>query len=802
MFEEFDAQTRARIVRDDERVARILSHADRYIETKERTPRAAARDYLSRYGHLFGVQPRHLQNLLKPPERNPTDAAVEFRYAAEKPQFDLTTVVFHQTYFGLPIWEAGLAVTMKRAPLRIVGAHSTLHSEVRRPAARRLAGAKKLEVETLTQHLGLMDAAARRLKIVHHRLMIHRHDAAGRRRVMAQPRGGSGAFHAAAPSLPLPEVHPSIRDGVHYVVRAVYFAFDVPPIRPLHWVALVEIETGSVLLHRPLVENVTGLVFPADPATLGGPAANAGNAALNRWRSSVTLPDLGAPTMGVQALRGHRVRIADVVEPTITPPTRRAGRSFAFEARTDNFAAVNAYYNCDRVFRLVEDLGFSVSDYFMNTRFPTRVDHRGHFSKSKPLGIEINAHCAGTVKRGRVGIGYTAFALADLRNLKQPIGIAGDFRIVLHELLGHGALYNHIGAALFNFSHSAGDSFAAIINDPGSKARNRYATFPWLTGVAKNQQRRHNRTAAKGWGWNGKIALHPFDATLDWKGYSNEQILSSTMFRVYRAIGGDSRDIATKEFAVRMTCRLLLAAIQTFTPATNPPNAAHFAAALMKADLADWPDEGLSGGAYHKVIRWAFEKQGLYQRAHRKRPNDREGAPPPVDIFIEDGRGGEYRYRSGYADCRAIWNRCRDDGGAAHQTPIAGVTNYAYVKVKNRGWEPARGIVVRAFHCGASTQLVYPRDWRPMRTAEQKVAKVPPNSSAESIVGPFAWVPAHGRESMLMVASAAGDASNIDNFSARDAIANARLVPYDNNIAQRDVTVAKKPRRRRRSARQ
>ena len=801
MFEEFDARIRAKVVRDADGRARILSHPDDYVAAEARTPRAAARDYLTRYGHVFGVRPRHLRNLLEAPQRNPTAAGHEYRYIATKPQFDLTTVVFQQTHFGLPVWEAGLSVTMKHGPLRIVGARSTSHPEprVNRPAGTHLARARKLGTATLAAHLGLPERAGGTLKINGRHLTIYRHDAVRLRHAAIQPRARSG-FHAAAPTLPLPAVHASIRDGAHYFVNAVHFAFDLPPVRPLHWVALIEVETGSVLLIRPLVENVTGLVFPADPATLGGPPAKSGNAALNGWRSAVSLPGLAAPRHGRQQLRGKRVRIADVLEPAIAPPTRPAGKSFAFAARTNNFAAVNAYYNCNRVFELVETLGFSVPDYFCNTRFPTRVDHRGHFSKIKPLGVEINAHCAGTTKNGKVGIGYTTFSLADLRNLRQPIGIAGDFRIVLHELLGHGVLYNHIGAALFKFAHSAGDSFAAILNDPGSKARDRHATFPWLTGVAKDQQRRHDRTAARGWGWDGAIARHPFDRTLDWKGYGNEQILSSTMFRFYRAIGGDAGDLARRQFAAHMTCRLLLAAIQSFTAATSPENASHFAAALIKADAAAWPAEGLSGGAYHKVIRWAFEKQGLYQRRRSKRPNDREGAPPPVDVYIEDGRHGEYDYRPHYAACRAIWNRRRDDRGGHHERPLAGTVNYAFVKINNRGFAPASGIVVRAFHCRAAAQSIYPRDWQPMRTASIAVATVPPNSSCEIVVGPFAWVPRAAHESMLMVVSAAGDASIVDTFTPRDSIANARLVPHDNNIAQRDVKTAK-PRRRRRGAR-
>ncbi len=800
MFEEFNPRTETRIIRDTGGVARVLSHPDRYIAATASTPRRAAQDYLGRYGKILGVRRAHLKNLLQPVERRPTEADIEYRFEAEKRQFDLTTVAFRQTYLGLPVWEAGLSVSMKHQPLRVLGARSTLHPKpkISQASAKHLDKLPKLDVETLARHLGLARHVndATPLRINSQQLMVYQHDAERLRRATARPPQRGTEFHAGLPSLPLPRVHSSIRDGAHYVVRAINFSFDFPPIRPLHWVTLIEAQTGSVLLLRPFIDNVTGLVFPADPATLGGPAANAGNSALNRLRSKVTLPGLAAPVKGMQALRGKRVRVADVIEPTIAPPTKPAGKSFAFNARSNNFAAVNAYYNCDRVFRLVESLGFSVADYFPNTKFPTRVDHRGHYGKTKPLGIEINAHCA--ADESGTGIAYTTFSLADTRNLKQPIGIACDWRIVLHELLGHGVLYNHIGNARFKFAHSAGDSFAVIINDPDSNARDRFATFPWLTGVPKDQQRRHDRKAADGWGWNGDIALHPFDANKDWSGYSNEQILSSTMFRFYRAIGGDSGKIAEKQFAANMTCHIMLAAIQTLTAATSPPDAAHFASALMKAEVADWPAAGICGGAYHKVIRWAFEKQGLYQHATTKRPNNKAGVPPTIDVYIDDGRHGEYQYQSDYCNCPAIWNRHRKDRGMDHEAPIAGAINYAYVKIKNRGHKMATKVVVRGFSSKRTAKLVYPRDWQPMKTAKLAAANVPPDSSAEIVVGPFAWVPAQaGRNAMLMAVSARGDSSNIDNLIRRVSMPNARLVPHDNNIGQRDVTVGKNPHQRR-----
>ncbi len=790
MFEEFDVRTKTKVIRTSDGTARLLSHTDQYVTTKAQTPRLAAHEYLSRYGRLLGLRQEHLKSLPRSAEHEPIDAEVEYRYLSEKHQFDMSTVAFHQTCFGLPVWEAGLSVTMKRNPLRVVGARSTQHPKLAltRPSAAQIARLKAIDVKALAKHLGLDGKAhSGALSVNRQRLMIYQHDETRLRHATMRPSETGSGILSGRPTLPLPTVHSSIRDGGHYVVSAVYFGFDFPPIRPLHWVALIESETSSVLLLRPFIDNVTGSVFEADPVTLaGGPSPKAGNAALNRLRSTVTLPGLAPPLKGTQTLHGNNVRLSNVVSPKVAVPTKPAGRNFKFNARSNNFAAVNAYYNCDRVFRLVEDLGFSVADYFPGTKFPSPVDPRGHYDKNHPKGDEINAHCAGNAEG--TGIGYTCFSLADTGNLKNPIGIACDWRIVLHEILGHGILYNHIGSARFKFAHSAGDSFAAILNDPDSKARDRGTTFPWLVGIPKSAKRRHDWTPADGWGWAGAIARHPFDQFKDPGGYSNEQILASTMFRFYRAIGGDSSDVEARRFAARMACHILLGAIQTLTPATSPPDAAHFASALMKTDLADWPAEGASGGAYHKVIRWAFEKQGLYQLAGTKRPNNLEGAPPPVDVYIEDGRHGEYEFQANYWNCKEIWNRRSSDGGRRHEEPVAGVTNYAYVKIKNRGSEAATNVVVRAFHSRSAAGRHFPDDWQSMTTAQLAAANVPPKSSGEILVGPFEWIPAPaGHDCMLMVASATGDPSNIHNFNVGDSVPDWRLVPHDNNIALRSV---------------
>ena len=554
--------------------------------------------------------------------------------------------------------------------------------------------------------------------------MIYRYDKARRTDREAGPRDEL-AFEGGGPVLPLPPVDPSIRDAQHYIVLAVYFRFDVTPFRPLHWVALMEVETLSVLFLRPFVDSVTGLVFEADPVTLaGGPTANANSSALNPLRSSVTLTGLAAPASGQQALGGSSVALSDVESPIVLPPTEPVGTNFDFCARTNNFAAVNAYYHSDRAFRLVEDLGFSIHSYFPGTTFPIAVDHRGHFSASRPQGDEINAHCVGTA--GGTGILYASFSLADISDLANPIGMACDWRTVMHELFGHGILFNHIGAPRFNFSHSAGDSFAAILSDPGSQAPDRFDTFPWWQpGIPLPcDVVTTGRSPPALAGAAISRSIHLTTERIEMATITSRSSRPRCSASIDRS-GAIPPDFAAKRFAARFTCHIMLAAIQSLTPGLRAPrDAAGFADALMEADLGDWPSEGHSGGAYNKVIRWAFEKQGLYQPAGTPTPNNNEGAPPPVDVYIEDGRDGEYQYQSNHWSCQAIWNRRHNDGGTSHEEPVVGVTNYAYVKIKNRGSQIATNVIVRAFHCQPSAGLVYPDDWQPMTTSQLAAANV------------------------------------------------------------------------------
>lgn len=563
MSQEFDAQRKVHITRDSQGTARELLNVEEQYPSTASTALLAAREYLDKFGDRLGIAPAELANFSLSPEPYPTDAGVEYRFVQEKPQFDSTTVVFSQTQFALPVWEAGIAVHMRQRPFVVTSSQSTRHPHVdtTKPSERALARVKEIDPRTLAGILGLSEKTSlaktkaqkskkepelgtTALAIKRQRLVIYQYDEHKRTKPDEHPAGepSTNVKPITHPSLPLPPVAPNIRQGQHYVAAEIIFELTWRDIDDLPWVAIVDVETLTVLYLRAFVDDVTGLVFSEDPITLNnGPAPSAPVAQLNPLRTSVLLPDLAPPVVGVYSLIGDRVRLFDAELPPIAAPTSPAGTSFDFPARTDNFAAVNAYYHCDRFFRLVEEFGFDLNTYFTGTVFPSVVDHRGRIGSI--TGQEINAHCVGN---GTFGIARTTFMLADLTDVVNPMGLACDWRIVLHELGGHGILYQSVNSPNFGFAHSAGDSFAAVLNDPESQAADRFQTFPWVFGVIN---RRHDRSVTAGWAWGG---------VFDVGGYSSEQILCTTHFRLYRSIGGDSTEVAMRIFASRYVAYLML----------------------------------------------------------------------------------------------------------------------------------------------------------------------------------------------------------------------------------------------------
>ena len=500
--------------------------------------------------------------------------------------------------------------------------------------------------------------------------------------------------------------------------------------------------------------------------------------------------------------------------------------------RSDDLAAAHAYLRGDEFMRRLGAYGLMPAQYFKRARLPLLLRHRAPLKGARD-GISVNAQVR------PVGVGAdiwqpnsgqpapeleVSFGWAELahrsrlqnrakRWREQPMGLAADERWAWHEF-GHVLNYASFGELEFRFAHSAGDALAAIVADPDACRKgvpaDRFRTFPWVS-----MPRRHDRAADRGWCWCGRrnlarLSLPGADTSLlPHLGYFEEQLLSSSLFRLYQCTGGEDSVPDTRRSASDYCIYLVMRAIQLLgsEPVVPAYKVEAFVEALIDADVgtgvwriaATWPEAPLPrpvhrvGGCVHKVIRWAFERQGLYAAVADDETFEGTGEAPPVDIFIADRRPGT---PGGYEPVPL--------SAAAGQAPAwhagdAGIKlgqGEVVVTVGNRGGLDAPGVTVQCWVLSAvgPTPDDDPNVWTPLAatTAAQTVqhgSAVPfkfalPAGGATLPAGDY-WVKAS--------ASCVDDPSNIDPAAglapAGQSVALAELVSGDNNLGLRKVTI-------------
>jgi len=604
----------------------------------------------------------------------------------------------------------------------------------------------------------------------------------------------------------------------------------IVPIARSHSVAhrlLYDFKKKAVVEKSVLASACAGYAFLGDPASKRGDfTVRPDNSAdiLDAYHDPVSLMDLepapGHPAGGRRQLSGPRVTVrqASALGEAFDPPTQKP--PFAFTARSNEFAAVSAYYHCDSMVRLVADFGFDLSEYFQNIELPLTVEHRAKLLSGSGArdGRGINAYVTPFMPATSSEAPWNArmlFGLADFADTwKHPLGLAADAHFIWHEF-SHVLILAATGSTEFGFAHSVGDGLAAVMSDPSSRLDGcndscRGVTFPFVS----LPMRRHDRDVEDGWGWNGTLYEKPFGLSplyrkygvRDPAGYYAEQILSSTVFRLYGAIGGDATafdrrcngepDVDRRRAAAHYTAYLIVRAIASLGLITVQPtnDAEQFATALMDADVGtvDFAYEGAArrGGMVHKVLRWAFERQGLYQ-APGEFPQNRPGEPPAIDVFIDDGRRGEYQYVDDWsAEPDVMWV-ARNVGGASTQ-PSVGQINYVYVAVGNRGSQSATQASVKVFTATGADADTWNTNgaWRSVPSANA-VQTADVSAGGLVIFGPFEWTPPRrGRHALLAAVTVSGDRSNIDMASALPCatgpVALLDLVACDNNLGYRE----------------
>lgn len=792
------------VIRDDAQVVRILRHPTEpyHAPPADKEPRAVAAAYLLDVAPIFGIDDSALKDVKNEKWKPDPKEGMRLRRAASKSVLETTTVTFAQTYFGLRVWQAAVFVAVHE-PLRVTSSRSTIHAKIDIGyAPDGIEKAPKIEKATLRKWLGGVTGP---LEIHSVSRLIYLYDPEARypkdHEILTSPMQlhdpngddgkppGDGKPGVAGPGVSMPGVSKpgvvqpgvlkppvgknlpgvvievkgegpaivlpkpeGVVGGKHYVVLEVLFRFMVPGRGPLNWRAFIEPKTGTVLYLRAFVSQVngSGKAFLKDPTTKSGDAPLTSTpdvAALNGRRGTVTLP-LAAKS----SLSGDYVRIASLWAPASLPSN--ATGNYTASATTDTFAAVSAYYHCHALFKRIEDLGFEVgSVLFDGTDFPVQVDHWVSIGANAEVWGASSGDGAESIRFGTSLAGSS-------------VGVAADPRVAAHEIC-HALLWDSIGDGQFGFAHSAGDSLAAILYDPGTSAPDRFATFPWSDAAG----RRHDRAAPE-WGWDGDN---------DDLGYGSEQILSSTLFRFYQSAGGGTTkgrpSVSLKTQASDRVFYFIVRAIGSLGmnhPVQWPED---LETALVDADVGTSLFRGIPGGTLHKVIRWSFERQGLGRRP---------GSSPVVDIYIDDGRNGEYTYTTTYGSTAHVWNRRADDGVEEHESPRAG-TNYLYVRVKNKATSTASAtnVAVRAYRSSVSSGQIWPTDWTSLG-APKTIASIAPGGSA--VAAPFAWTYTSGPWRMLASASVDGDRSNIDPATELPCVTTgletSLLVPFDNNIVQ------------------
>ena len=552
--------------------------------------------------------------------------------------------------------------------------------------------------------------------------------------------------------------------------RAV--CIDLHLLEPVSGYRRVRVRAQDLVLYadHAIAAGVADLkVWNWDPATTG--------AGLTKTATASTLDALtglvtGVPTTG--DLANARVAVKGAPGPSTPPDT------WAYGVATAEGAAVHAFWHVDHALSQLDDLGFGVAAYLPN--------------QAGPLEVSVSAGATTTPW----GAGYNS---AKAVEFGPTVGLseAVDRRIAYHEVFGHVVLYNHIAdhRPLYTnfFTHSFGDAFAVIYADAEWPVHTDFQTFPFSFPAPSPSDfdtnpgaRRHDRAPSLGnaWGWGDGKWINGATKHGD---YGQEQKASSTLFRLYRALGGDANSAARK-LAARTTAWLTLQAIAKLTPGTRPDHAQAFADTMQVADLDDWTTQGWTGGAYNKVIRWAFEKQGAYQSPlSMATPYEVEGHPPTVDVYFPDARDGAYPYTSSWSHDTAIWNRNAADGLLTTQAPVAGVPNYLYVRLRNRGSTTSPAGTVTTYVRKAAFGTQWPTDFHPVGVKSHP-ALVP--GAADVVVGPFAWVPkASTFYAYLGVVDNPSDRANTQHFGATQPVGVERLVPHDNNVILRQTWMFK-----------
>jgi len=639
-------------------------------------------------------------------------------------------------------------------------------------------------------------------------------------------------------------------------------------------------ETGKSARQSHASDKVVTHLFTRDPASAGPPETirhrrrRRGNDQLNAFRVAADLP----PLKGRPGWAGHAklvraglfdVRQSPFVDQALkAPPMVSSDREPSDPAQPETIAtkrpfpprasavdAAQAYYHGWNLFGRLIAFNLDPATYFKLAKLPLLLRFRsgvapGPGSDGQTVNAQVEFFPGDPDFRVEVPLEdrpslEVEFALGDLKRRDRPVldhrgifrrhpraaylGIGADPRWAWHEF-GHVLLGAGTGELELRFAHSVGDALAAINADPTSELSVapgwRGVTYPWIGSI-----RRHDRDVRLGWSWSGSFhrATRLADDRLraNRKAYVSEQILSTTLFGLYRSLGGDTvkavkrasaPDRDARQAAADYVVYLIMRAVQLLGPVSAVPAeiVEQFVTALVDADagtgewkvLAKWPYErGKPArrlvrlrGCVHKVIRWAFEAQGHYA-ADPVAIVNAPGEPPAVDLYLDDRRPDSQgkHPRGGYMPVSLHW--ALGVGAAApawHASDTAidydAARGRIWLTVNNRGAVEALNVTAKVWYRVANSSTA---PWKALSSNAAQPAKVPASVhgvDGAARFGPFAFKPAPGTTYLVAaLGTCPADSANSAGPDGTPLWKNVSLlrdlVAHDNNIGLRVIDV-------------
>jgi hypothetical protein len=538
------------------------------------------------------------------------------------------------------------------------------------------------------------------------------------------------------------------------------------------WRILVDAMTGRLIQVIDLFQYATGTGRVYDPnpiVTSGDTGLSSGTpvATLTAETKIVTVPRLdSADSDGKLHLDGSFVHMEEIESPTFPEPVSATG-DFDFPVDDRNFLDAMAYFHIDRFQHYVQtQLGLANC-----ANYSIAVDPQGF------NGADNSHYYNNQLTFGEGGIPD-----------------ASDAMVVLHEY-GH-AIQDNVNPGfddpVSGVGEGFGDFLAAVYYDDMHADPNatRGLMMSWDANTTDGtwQGRRYDVD----WLFDGP----EYTGTVD--NHIAGELWCATMFEVYRKLGGDSSYAGVRRLARDLVIRLHLQANPNVPASGATAQQMGQQVEAADADLSDW--RGLADGLHKKTIYDTFRRRHL------------SGYPQKtVDVYVDDGRHGGYGSASGndlfseelwdenYWNTQDIWvkesayvSTAAQAAGTPsdHVEPAVGSKAYLYGRVKNRGASGSGPVTVRAFHCSPGVGLVWPDDWVEMdATLVSQPTNILPGVSNGIVVGPFTWTPTQvGHECVLVVVECANDPAVTQDLVVGASVEHSNLVPFDNNIAQRNLS--------------